>query len=280
MNSQQRLILVDAHVHLRDCFDVDLFLDEAYANFEEVAWTVDQSTKFIGVLLFTDSDQEGGFERLLDYLERNGSSDAVDGEAWHLRSTPDNTSVYLERGQAESAVLFVTAGRQLVSEEQLEVLALGTQAEFKEGIPARQLVRAVAEAEALPVIPWGVGKWIGRRGTIVKDLLRDPTLPRFFVGDSANRPFFWPQSPLFQLAEERGIRNLPGSDPLPLPAECQRPGGFGSVLCGSLDSKQPTQDLLKKLADPSTELRYYGQGDGPLAFLRNQVAMQYRKRLK
>jgi len=270
--------VVDAHVHLRDCFDVDAFLDSAYANFEEAARRVDQEAEFVGVLLFTDSEQEGGFERLLTYLDQSRSSHVADDEPWRLDRTADDTSAYLKRGR--SAELLIVVGRQLVSDEQLEVLALGTHNEVKEGTSTTQLVRAVAEAEALPVIPWGVGKWIGRRWAIVKDLMYDSQLPRFFVGDSANRPHFWPRSSLFRLAEEHGIRNLPGSDPLPLLAECQRAGSFGSVFAGSIDEEQPTQDLLKTLTDPSTELRYYGQGDGPITFLRNQVAMQYRKRFK
>jgi len=272
----QSLILVDAHVHLRDCFNVERFLERAAANFKQAAHTADKKSEFVGALLFTDSGQEDGFGRLRSHLTQHEPVDAKERERWCLRNTVEDTSLYITRkGEDE---LCVIAGRQLLSKEQLEVLAIGTRRPFNGQRSAKSLIRSISEAGALPIVPWGVGKWLGRRGAIVEDLLRDPRLPPFYLGDSANRPVFWPQSSLFRRAEERGICNLPGSDPLPLPAECQRPGSFGFTMNGTLSAEQPTHDLLQKVSDPSNEVRPYGRGDGLFSFLRNQIAMQYRKR--
>jgi hypothetical protein len=173
--------------------------------------------------------------------------------------------------------LVVIAGHQLVSHEQLEVLALGTRQQFEGGKATETLIREIAEAGALPVLSWGVGKWLGTRGRVVEGLIERSDLPPFFLGDSAHRPTFWPQSSLFRRAEERGIRNLSGSDPLPFPGEVQRAGSFGVVLNGTLDLEKPARDLKQTLLDPSTTFRQFGEGETPGRFVRNQLKMQFRK---
>lgn len=267
-----RLVLVDAHVHLRGCFDVPSFLESAQANFPWEARSTDEKRVVTGVLCLVDPPQERGFERLSRFLaERNGREIA---EAWSFRKTAEEASLHLEVGQDRS--LIVVAGCQIESQERLEVLSVGASPYFKSGMRVDQLIRKIDDAGGIPILPWGVGKWFGARGHHVERVIQDPDLPRLFLGDSAHRPPFWPKSSYFRQAEKNGIRNLPGSDPLPLPAEVRRVGSSGVRIRGSLDLERPARDLRRKLTDPSTTVHSFGEREAPFRFLRNQVLMQCR----
>lgn len=270
-----RLTLVDAHVHLRRCFDVDTFLKGAFSNLEEIKQGFGCDKQYSKILVLTDAQDEHGFDRLMSEVNDEYSSDTQNRSEFSLHETKEEISLCVM--SEENGVLGIVAGQQLVSQENLEILAIGTRHSFKEGRAIEDLIREIAGAGALPVVPWGFGKWVGSRGQLVKQLLRNPELPQIFLGDSANRPAFWSRPAHFRLAEEQGIKNLPGSDPLPFPSECQRTGSFGFALGGSLNLETPAQDLKRRLLDPSTTLQQFGRGETPFRFVRNQLKMQLRK---
>lgn len=267
------LLFIDAHVHLHRCFDPAVFLEAAYTNFKGAAQRLQEGKRFIGVLLLTEGLQEIGFDGLLGLLKKqNATGDAGLG-GWRLHHTKESTSLVLTF--RDEKTLIVIAGRQVSSRENLEVLAIGTRQTFEDDLPIEVLICAVAQAGALPIVPWGFGKWMGSRGRRLKQLLQNAGAPPFFLGDNANRPALWPPSPLFRLAEERGLHNVPGSDPLPFPAECRHPGRFGCILQGSLDMAEPTRDLKEKLSNPSSALQPFGRRERLFRFVRNQAAMHY-----
>lgn len=270
------MIFVDAHVHLRRCFSVASFLEKARANFEREAHRFGRGGPFDGVLCVVDSPHEDGFERLLACSKRRKSG-GLEGRMkdWQFRDTAEETSIRLTAGERKNVI--IVAGHQLASQEGLEVLAVGTRNHIESDRPADCLVRTVAQAEGLPVVPWGVGKWLGARRDIVRRLIRDAALPQFFLGDSANRPPFWPLPSPFELAEEAGIRNLPGSDPLPVSGEEQCPGSFGVALEGTLDARRPVRDLKERLLDHTVDIRHFGHRKSLLRFVRSQIVMQYRR---
>jgi len=267
------LILVDAHVHLHQCFDIATFLEGAYTNFHRAAQDVDRAKGFVGVLLFTEGPHENGLVRLIDQLERR--DDGADRGLWKMHKTEEETSLCLTDGGQRT--LFVVAGRQVVTRERLEVLALATRRSFEHNASIEELIHEIGREGALIVIPWGWGKWTGARGKLLRRLIQTPGLPPFYLGDSANRPAFWPCSPIFRLAQERGIRNLSGSDPLPFRRENRRAGRCGFILGGSLDRRYPVADLKRLLMNPSVRIQPYGRQETPLRFMRNQLAMQLRK---
>jgi hypothetical protein len=140
------------------------------------------------------------------------------------------------------------------------------------------LVQAIGKTGAMPVIPWGVGKWLGARGLMIKKLLQDPEIPRLFLGDNRNRPVFWPRPPLCAEAAGRGIKTLPGSDPLPLPGQLALPGSYGFSLEGALNPDYPWRSIQEILLDPGRFLRPYGRQVGPFGFLGTQIRLQIGKR--
>lgn len=263
-------VLVDAHVHFYPCFDRDTFLEQASRNFARAAARLgrDDAT---GVLLFTEGAGEHFFRQF-----RDSAGEAPRG-GWFFRRTDEEDSLLAIENNVVR-MIFV-AGRQIVAAEDLEVLAIGAAGEFADRRPLAETVDAVRAAGALPVVPWGFGKWWFGRGKVLDELVLVQKPGEFFLGDNRARLRGTPRPAPFGRAEARGIRVLPGTDPLPFPNQAATPGSYGFALEGELDPDRPAASLKERLRDPATPLRPYGRGEGILRFLRNQLAMQLRKRL-
>lgn len=276
MNSSD-VIAVDAHAHLHPCFDVRTFLERAHSNLSAAASQFSEGGRLACVLfvLSTSAETHDGYHRLQRAFEQGAHDRDAKSRGWERRDTVEQVSACLT--SCTGVPLVIIAGRQVVSREGLEVLALGTCQRFEDGKATEELVREVVEARAIPVLPWGVGKWLGRRGRLVEDLIDAPNLSPLFVGDNSHRPTFWPRPTLFERANNRGIKSLPGSDPLPFPREVRRVGSHGIILRGEIDLEKPAHDLKRRLLNSSTTLRQFGSREPPVRFVRNQLRIQLRK---
>jgi hypothetical protein len=197
-------------------------------------------------------------------------------EGWSVYPTREECSVRLRR--LDDQELVIIAGRQIVTAERLEVLAIGTKERFADGTALVEVVRTIKRHQSIPVIPWGTGKWMGNRGRLVEKLLKGPEAAGLFLGDNGNRPSFWPRPALFKFAQAEGIRILPGSDPLPFASEQKRAGSFGCFIDGTISPDYPARDLSRILSDGTGAFQPYGRLERSRRFVLNQVAMQLRRR--
>jgi hypothetical protein len=271
MPEAQRALLrgpfhVDAHVHLHDCFQLQTFLDAAaaHARMESVRARVAPA----GVLLFAESSGAHRFRDLRDRFEELGVA------GWECRRTQERESVILVRDQGE--LLIAVAGRQIATAQQLEVLALCGDVEIGDGMPLAATIRQVQAAGALPVIPWGFGKWWFRRQRLVRAAVENAAQPGLFLGDNGGRPQWSRRPALFRLAEKRGIFALPGSDPLPFASEMGKVGRYGFVLDADLDAERPAAAIRRWLLGTARPPQTYGRREAALHFARVQLAMQVR----
>ena len=164
----------------------------------------------------------------------------------------------------------VVAGRQIACAERVEILALGTRATFRDGLPASDAVAAALDAGALPVLAWGVGKWLGARARLVESLLRRWPAEDLALGDTSLRPVFWPTPGPMAQAPTLGRRVLHGSDPLPPAFEESRAGQYGDLADDVLPPDRPlAAKLLSVLRDD--DLRPAGRRAGPFQFLRRMA---------
>jgi len=272
---QNRLIIVDAHVHGYDCFDIERLLDSAFSNFQKEVDKPEAVAPFTGVLFLAETKSKSWFQHLCHQTLTEPFKGGGAGR-WSFQLTEEGFSLYAR--SSEQKDLYIIAGRQVRTAENLEVLALGTIQNFKKETPIEELIHKISRSGAIPVIPWGVGKWIGRRGILVKDLLKNENIPPFFLGDNGNRPLFWPRPRLFKQAEEKGLFVLPGSDPLPFPSEIERIGSFGFKVTGSINPEYPGRDLRKLLLESTAKPRAYGALENPLLFFWNQVRFKGMKK--
>lgn len=253
--------LVDAHVHIHPLFPPDSFFDGALENFRTAAGRLGLTAT--GCLVLAEMAGSGWFRKA------PGTAGA-----WTLARMGEEASLIARRSTGESLV--VVAGRQIAVRERLEVLALGRDVEIPDGLPLDETLRRVRESGALPVLPWGFGKWSGRRGALVAATLARPG-GELYLGDNSNRLHLAGLPRVLREAGERGVLVLPGTDPLPFPSHAGRAGSFGFVLEGALDPLRPAADLLRRVRTLREQPRTYGRGETLPRFLRDQASLQLRQ---
>jgi hypothetical protein len=266
------MMLVDAHVHMHDCFSVAGVFDAAAANFARAAHELHGTTRFDGVLCLVESANE----RFVDGVRTQRLGRVWRGQHgyWELEQGCEPEALVFRRG---SLRLVVITGRQLVTRERLEVLALGTTARLIDGDSMEATLNAVHDVGAAAVLPWGVGKWLGARGAIVDRVLAEPKWRNVFLGDNGNRLRYGPEPERFAAARRAGRSVLPGSDPLPLPGEEARIGGYGFAVDVDLDPLRPAAGLLAVLQSGASFVAF-GQRENLGRFVGKQIALRLANR--
>lgn len=266
------MVLVDAHVHIYDCFSVAAVFDAAASNFAKAARALHSKTGFEGVLCLV----AGANERFLDGVRTQRLGRVWRGQHgyWELEQGSEPETLVFRRGNVRLALI---AGRQLVTRERLEVLALGTTAPLVDGNSIEATLNAVQDVGAAAVLPWGVGKWLGARGAVVDRILAAPRWKHVFLGDNGNRLRYGPDPERFAAARRAGRSVLPGSDPLPLPGEEARIGGYGFAVDAALDPLRPAAGLLALLQSGATFVAF-GQRESFRGFVGKQLALRLNAR--
>jgi hypothetical protein len=263
-------LLVDAHVHLHAGFDEVGFFDATLANFGRAAEALRVRAPWAGILVLTEIAGTDRFGRLLQL------SDSGLGGGWRVETTSEATSVRLRCAQ-QPTVINVVAGRQIQTAEGLEVLAFPHRGPLPDGQSIRDVIHRVSASGALSVIPWGFGKWWGRRGHTVDALLtQEPRLP-FFLADTGHRPARMPRPPQLTKSERLGRPTLTGSDPLPLKGEESRAGSCCFRLSMSSSMDRPALRLTEAIAALNDSPPNFERRVGFGRFGTTQLAMQLRK---
>lgn len=270
------MLIIDTHVHIHDCFRLDRFFASAHRNLSHAAASFQTAQDFSGVLMLTESCSANWFAAFVSVAEGKIGHSGMDTGCWRISLSGDGASLRIHDG--EQRMFFVIAGRQVVTAEKLEVLALFVTTPIEDGRPIRDVISRVEALGGLSVLPWGFGKWNGRRGAELDQLLRESDRPMVFLGDNGGRPAFLPGPRQFRFAREVGIPILPGSDPLPFGTEDGRAGSFGCCIDAEVSLRQPAEDLKKIFKAPGMAPRQYGKLETPLRFIRNQIKMQLWKR--
>ena len=259
--------LVDAHVHLHSFFPFETVLEAAARNFTAAAQDLHLGQPVTGVLMLTECAGINAFARLAEGRLSQ----------WQIEATRE--PVALRAWSAGGALLLIISGRQIVTAEGLEVLALGAHDVFPDGRATEQTIADVVTAGALAVLPWAFGKWSGRRGAIVRRLAKDQeAAPCLCFGDNGGRPWLSVRPRLLGFAERCGRLVLPGSDPLPVSGEAGKVGRFGFLARHSIDPNAPFSALRTWLMAQDRSPQGYGRLERPDVFVRRQIAMRRRKR--
>jgi hypothetical protein len=261
------------------CFDIARVFDAAADNFAAAARSLasvarPRPSPFAYDAVLCLVEMRG--ERFLDGVRTRSIGRVWRGRHgfWEVEETCEPETLVVRRG---STRLKVIAGRQLVTRERLEVLALGTTASLPEGEAIETTLAAVRDAGAAAVLPWGVGKWLGARGAVVARILADPKWRHVVLGDNGNRLELGPEPAQFALARRSGRAVLPGSDPLPLPGEEARVGAYGFAVDVALDPLRPAAALLALLRSGSAYVAF-GRREPLARFVGNQLALKLKSR--
>ncbi len=257
--------MVDSHVHVYPCHDTSTLFDGVHANFLAQAAGSGHET-VASVLLLTESADHEFFLSLLRCGEANESLGG-----WRVFPTEEAHAVRLQR--EDQASIFVIAGRQVETRERVEVSALLTDQAFADGRSLQQTLGDIRAAGALAVLPWGVGKWLGRRGRLLAEAVdQDPGA--WLLSDNGSRPFFWPRPDLFDRVERLGGKVIAGSDPLPIPGDEQRIGTFGVYLPGPIDAAHPGAYIREALEGHGPSPERFGQLQGLKTFVKQRQGLK------
>ena len=231
-------LLIDSHVHIYNCFSIRSFFANALNNFR-IQCLNSGFKNFIGILFLTETKDYNYFSR----IKQNHFKKELDELG--LKLIQNNEVDSLVYKSIENNYIVLIAGKQIITLEKLEVLALGTVENLDYGKSLQDSIEFINSIGALPVLPWGVGKWIGTRGQIIKDFIEN-NKNKIFLGDNSGRPVFWLNPGQFKLANTKGIIIIRGSDPLPIKSQENKIGKFGSLFEMRSLIWIPPQIILKR----------------------------------
>jgi hypothetical protein len=161
---------------------------------------------------------------------------------------------------------YLVAGRQIVTRERLEVLALTRDLDVPDGQPVHDVLAEVRQQGAVAVLSWSPGKWFFGRGKIVQDLIEASPPDAFLLGDTSLRPTCWPTPAPMRRAARRGFKIIAGSDPLPLAGEERFVGTYGFTCQAPFDPDQPATSLRRMLSGRDFAPRLVGRRSSALQF--------------
>ena len=236
-NGEPANVYVDAHVHLYPFMSVRRVLDAAERN---LLGGRDGSRSACGLIVVADPEGVEGYARLLAHAAVPPDRDEPD--PWR-REAVDSRSVIFRRPSGTSIV--AVQGQQLITGEGLEVLGAGYTGKLPSGLPLAALVDRIRARGGSSIVAWGAGKWLGRRGRIVAEMINaEGGRPDVMLADNGGRPWCWSRVPQFELAAARGMRIVAGSDPLPLQGEENRVGSYGFRVRVDRTGDRPVADAF------------------------------------
>jgi len=251
------LFLADTHVHLYGCYDLDRAFSSAFANLgrAKAALGFGASQPVVLALFLTERHDCRAFEQLRSGAGRLALHD--------IEPSADELALTVRRASGEW--LHLVAGRQIVTRERLEVLALAAAPTVPDGRDILDTIGRVREDGGVPVLAWGLGKWLGRRGRIVESVLRAVAPNELLVGDTSMRPRGCPTPRLMDEAAQRGFTIVGGTDPLPFRGQEAVIGRYGVSADAEVDSNAPVSGLRTLFNGGGGRLSLAGRRDSVAA---------------
>ena len=275
MNEMPAIIAADGHVHVYPAYDILLVLRNLIQNLDRLAAAGFGGAKTMGAgiqkLAFLAESRQHNFFGSLQNRDQ-----ALIRQGIEITGGPDPICVTVVL-RAVGRICLV-AGRQIVTRERLEILALAMRTMIPDGLPAGEVIRRVIEAGGIPVLAWSPGKWLFARRRSVRDLIASDQGRVLRLGDTTLRPTLWPEPALMKLARARGMPVIPGSDPLPFAGEERFAGTYGFVYQGAFDATQPAASVRRMLSAPQAALTPAGVRCGAWDVMRRLACLRKARR--
>ncbi|HRX06439.1 MAG TPA: hypothetical protein P5306_05025, partial [Kiritimatiellia bacterium] len=208
---------LDAHVHLYPRHDVSRLLLAALDHMPRLA------PSDLRVLMLAERADCDWFQRLAQDEIR------LPGDRWRIVAWDPDGGVKI-RHLPDHRDLWILAGRQTATAERLEICSLFSESPIEDGLSARDTVRAILAAGGLPALNWAPGKWMFKRGALVRNLVREFPPEQLILIDTSLRCAGWPAPRLYSRARRQGRPVLAGSDPLPPAGEESMAGRYYCTL--------------------------------------------------
>lgn len=251
--------ICDCHVHFYPTYDISLALEMAWTKLETARVSAELPSKTTKILCLTERHDCFFFDELINKLPEGDSP-----STYKIRPTKENCSLRLElmskeRHGSERRELIIVAGRQIVTSERIEVLALASNLRLADGLSFSEVYQQIQQANGICAINWAPGKWFFRRGEIIRSLIASKDFPKLFLGDTTLRPTIWPKPNLMRRGESLGRKILSGSDPLPPRGEEDYIGSYGIVVPEIISAEYPAKSLRDFLLSSTGPFTTFGK---------------------
>lgn len=259
----QETILFDGHVHIYPNLDLSLMIQNTLKNAIIAQRTSSNRDDAIKMWLLAERHDCSVFDELTRLPEINGFT---------VHKTKEEESLLIKNADTKEPVLYIIAGRQIVSKNNLEICCIGSRYSEKDRtLTETELVREINKSGGVAAINWAPGKWFGGRGKIVKNLFSSFQPSELLVCDTTMRPTFWPTPKLMASANKNGFKVIGGSDPLPFDGEENVIATYASIISGEFDYERPAESLKKMLLDPAAKVTRCGSRSKPVAWFGRQT---------
>jgi len=230
--------LIDTHVHIYPFYSISRALQAMLTN-TKGQWV----STAIRIACMTERYDCDVFNQIKD-----GQVDGLD-RIFNIESEEKNILRIISKTSNES--FYLIPGQQIVTKENIEILALNTALRVSDGLPAKEVIPRILDKEGIPVLAWGLGKWLFKRRSVVETLLTTYTPKELTVGDTSLRPIGWGTPTIMRQASKQGFHILSGSDPLPFSGEENRVGSYVSTISTGQNSYTAGEVLPQLLSNPS-----------------------------
>ena len=264
-------LAIDGHVHFYEVYVLENAIESGVRNLKDSSKKT--SSDVIPVWLLVERSDASFFDRIYKSpkdFENNGLK---------FKTGNDNLTIVVE--QDGKPILFIFAGRQLVTKEGLEVLSLISNL----NIPDRQhsideVIQAVVDSGGIPTLNWAPGKWFFNRGKVIARQIQEKSIDKIFIGETTLRNTLWPEPKLVKQARKKGFPVIAGSDPLPFKGEENGIGSFGFLIKGEFDPKKPAQSLRDLMNSKRNNVQIIGKRNNIFTFARRQYKIMMEKRTR
>lgn len=155
--------------------------------------------------------------------------------------------------------LYLFPGRQIITKERIEILALTTDTKIADGQEAANVIDQINDQNGIPVLSWAPGKWFFSRGKLVEQLIDRYEPQSLLLGDTTLRFRGWPEPRLMKKARNRGFKILAGSDPLPFAGEEHVMGEYVANWNGECNLEHLAMSVRAALRDPACSIGCMGK---------------------
>ena len=262
-----RTLVLDGHVHIYPFYDLNKAVQAGIGHLTAAYRKGGESGAVIPIWLLSERSDCRFFEKTAESLQ---SGEFV------IEKTGEEESLAVKRNG--DTVLYIVAGRQLVSSDSLEVISIASTC-FLEDRKADTagVIDYVNEHGGVPVLNWAPGKWFFKRGEIVDSLLEKYDPEKLLFGDTSLRTRLWRTPALMKKAIDSGYKVIAGSDPLPLKDEEEQIGRYGFTMSGEFDTSLPAASIRNMLRDSAVQIDRIGERNRMVSFATRQFKIMREK---
>lgn len=258
-------VILDSHVHYYNSWNISLdqlFSTIHYNLSTNIHRQVDN--KILTAVCLLDTDKcVNPIAELLYQLHLNQTS------TWKL--IPLEKEPFAFWASNEDKMLLIITGTQYVTREGLEVLKIGQSQPLNHGNSILHMLE-INDQSSLTILPWAVGKWLGKRGDLVSHLLENVGQYNFLLGDNGGRPKIWNNIKQFKYASKIEMPIIAGSDPLPVKNQYLKAGSYGNFLKLELDYRKPWESIIYAIHHQKIET--FGKLSSLSSFISNQLKLR------